>query len=63
MSINNVATNLFTPKPCRLYINVVGSQCLQTNYGSNDQSIHAKSKEGLLTPQCEWQYALCLAVL
>ena len=25
-------------KSCRLYINAVGSQCLQTNYGSNNLS-------------------------
>jgi len=40
--VNNVKTNLSTPKPCTLYINGVSSQCLQTNYGSNDLSTHAK---------------------
>jgi len=36
-------TNLSTPKPWRLYINGIGSQCLQANYGSNDLSTHAES--------------------
>jgi len=40
--VNKVKTNLSTPKLCRLYINADGSQCLQTNYNSNDPSPHAE---------------------